>query len=542
MAPWVRMLLPRLALPAILALAAALRLVNLASNPGWDGDEGYNYNIALNLAQGRHQMFALDFAFVQHPPLYFALAAGLFHLIGPGMLALRLLSIIFCLGTLALLPALARAMVDMTGGTPRAARLTSMPLSAENDMRASRRPSAVGRRPTRIGLLAALAYAVWPFAALQNRFGYTYNGLAFWTVLTLLALLRYRRAGGRLWFLLCGVAAAAALTTDQEGVYLLPVLALGLGGGVARRVGVLALALAGPALYLGVMALADRAALLFDLTHVAGRVAQGSTTFQIVSWLYNLADLMRLDPLIPLGLAGLALVPARSARRLVLGLLAAMLLVILKVRDPNPLFRTAEPLLPLVCLGLGALGAALWARLDALTRGIAPARAGALALLIAALLLVSLAGSAAVVDARGAVAGFHTPIDGLLPRSTADAEAMARRLNARLHPGDVVLAMPQVSWLLHARTAEILQAVAMTGQASAFYPAGIAPRRWVYDVRPAAARFLVADGFTDAWIAQNIPERLVVRRVERTWRLAFTQGEYRVYENPLPLSSPEARS
>src|SRR2546423_8457948 len=97
---------------AIVALAAALRLPHLASNPGWDGDEGYNYNIAFNLAHGHHQMFALDFAFVQHPPLFFALAAGLFRLPGPSMLALRLLSVAFSLGTLALLPALGRALVQ----------------------------------------------------------------------------------------------------------------------------------------------------------------------------------------------------------------------------------------------------------------------------------------------------------------------------------------------------------------------------------------------------------------------------------------------
>src|SRR5205823_2877225 len=47
----------------------------------------------------------------QHPPLFFALAAGLFRLLGPGMLALRLLSVAFCLGTLALLPALGRMVV-----------------------------------------------------------------------------------------------------------------------------------------------------------------------------------------------------------------------------------------------------------------------------------------------------------------------------------------------------------------------------------------------------------------------------------------------
>jgi 4-amino-4-deoxy-L-arabinose transferase-like glycosyltransferase len=496
----------------IVALAAALRLPHLASNPGWDGQEGYNYNIAFNLAHGHHQMFAQDFVFVQHPPLFFALAAGLFRLLGPSMLALRLLSVAFCLGTLALLPALARAL----HGVPAQSQVSF----------------------TRAGLLAALAYAVLPLVAVQNRFGYTYNGLAFWTALALLALLRYRCDGRRGSLILCGLAGAAALCTDQEGVYLLPVLLLGLSGAsLARRLGVVLLALCGPALYVGVLAFTDRAALVFDVTHTAGRVTGGSVRVQMEMWLGNLIHLMLVDPAIPIGLAGglvaLALIPSPSTRRLMLGLLAAMLLVILKVRDPNPLFRTAEPLLPLVCLGLGGLGATVWAGLDRITGRIKRLRdGGRWASTFAALLIVLPAMAAAGHDVRAAATRIQTPIEGLLPRSTADAQAMAGWLNARLHPDDVVLAMPQVSWLFHARTAELLQAVAITGRASAFYPAGIPRWRWVYDVHLAAARYLVVDTFTRIWIRQNSPERALVRRAEHTWRLVYAHGEYQVYENP----------
>ncbi|MCA1597451.1 MAG: glycosyltransferase family 39 protein [Chloroflexi bacterium] len=480
----------------ILTLAAALRLLNLGVNPGWDGDEGYNYNIALNLAQGHRQMFALAFAFVQHPPLFFLLAAGLFHLFGATMFNLRLLSIIYCLGTLLLLRPLAYELVD----------------GRHNQM------------AQRIAFLAMLAYAVIPLVALQNRFAYTYNGLACWTVLAALTVLRYRRTGTARALALAGLATTLALTTDQEGVYLLPVLLLGLGvASLKRRLLVFALALSGPALYLGVMALADPAALLFDIMHTAGRVAGGSLPWQAMALSYYFADLLRFDLVIPLGLAGLALAPYRPARRLLLGLLVAMLLVILKVRDPNPLFRTAEPLLPFVCLGLGALGATLWARIGPFWRG-----RGALGL---ALLLVALTGTMVTYDARAAATCFPTRIGGLLPRSTTDATAMAGWLNRRLHPTDLVIAMPQVSWALHARTAELLQAVAYEGQASAFYPAGIARQRWRYPPGLDAARFLVVDDFTHAWIAQNAPERALVAHAARGWLRVYAHGEYTIYEN-----------
>jgi hypothetical protein len=328
-------------------------------------------------------------------------------------------------------------------------------------------------------------------------------------------------------------------------MYLLPVLLLGLGGAsLARRLGALLLALCGPALYLGVLALTDRAALVFDVAHTAGRVTGGSLLFQMEMWLYNLADLMQVDPAIPignlmrvdpaivLGMAGLVLIPHRSTRRLVLGLLAAMLLIILKVRDPNPLFRTAEPLLPLVCLGLGMGGATAWAGLDRVAERARRAREAGPRAHAGVALLIVLAAVAAGYNVRAAATRIQTPIEGLLPHSTADAQAMAGWLNARLHADDVVLAMPQVSWLFHARTAELLQAVAITGQASAFYPAGIPRRRWVYDVHLAAARYLVVDAFTRIWITQNSPERALVRRAERTWRLVYAHGEYQVYENP----------
>ena len=248
----------------------------------------------------------------------------------------------------------------------------------------------------RIGLLAALAYAVLPFVVVQNRFGYTYNGLAFWTALALLALLRARRDAPR-WAIVAGLADRGGPGDRPGGRLPAPRSVLGLRGASPwRRLGVLALALLGPALYLGAMALSDRATLLFDITHTAGRVSGGPLAMQAVQWLYNLADLMRIDPAIPCGLAGLALIPCRSGRRRVLGLLALMLLVILKVRDPNPLFRTAEPLLPLACLGLGVLGARLWAASEAAAR-----RASHPGLASAALVAVLLAAAGRLRRAAG---------------------------------------------------------------------------------------------------------------------------------------------
>src|SRR6185312_17212193 len=66
----------------ILALFAFFHLWRLDATPGWDPQEGYNLDIAWNLAHGRLRLFALTSAFAQHPPLFFLQLAFFIHLFG----------------------------------------------------------------------------------------------------------------------------------------------------------------------------------------------------------------------------------------------------------------------------------------------------------------------------------------------------------------------------------------------------------------------------------------------------------------------------
>ena len=143
-----------LLLGLLVALAALLRLLNLADNPGWDGDEGYNWSIAANLAAGHVQRFALQYTFVDHPPLFYLLGAALMRIWTHDLIALRTLSALCGVATVPAIYALA---------------------------------GKLGSR--RDGILAACIYAVWPQAVLQSRWCYTYNLLALLLVLALWAVL-----------------------------------------------------------------------------------------------------------------------------------------------------------------------------------------------------------------------------------------------------------------------------------------------------------------------------------------------------------------
>lgn len=502
-----------LTIAVLMGVAWLLRWINLSDNPTWDGDEGYNLNIAANLGQGHAQMFALSFAFVQHPPLFFLLAAAAFRVVGVSMVALRAVAVT---ASVLVVPALVVAGLAIAP---------------------TRRGWGAGAA---VGGLGALIFSTSYAVVVQTRFAYTYNLLLLWTALFLAAgvwCLRtdngHRRA---LLVLVCGALAGGAVVTDQEGVSLLIPLLLLLPV-VPRwrvRMGALGLWAISPATFVITMLALKPAAFLFDVVHTAQRVAGGSLGVQMYVWVVNLFDFLRFSPLIPLGLCGVLLIPRWRQRAWVMATTFSLLAIVLKVRDPNPLFRAAEPLWAPIALGLGV---ATWWGYGRLVATIAPLRKRAARILAAGILMVPLV-IQAVMTIHAVQTTVRTPIDAALPRSAVQARAVAAWVNRRVQPTDLVLAMPQISWLFHARQSEILQAQAIEGQAVAFYPAGLARSRFVYDVHVRSARYLIVDDFTRQWIAALPQQKTLVVQIEQHWCVAYRLGEYVVYSHAPPAGCP----
>jgi len=533
-------------LAVLLLVGAYLRLANLADNPGWDGDEGYNLNIAANLLAGHAQMFAMRYAFVQHPPFFYLLGALVMKAWTHDLIALRTLSA--CCGILTIL------VLHGLG-------------------------SALGGR--RLGWAAALFYAIWPEAVLQVRWAYTYNLLALLVLLTLWAALPpylERQTGLRPrpdgrdesaaagWggdgarthspamadadplhpatagpypsirprpeavirsALLAGFLAGLALATDQEAAALvLPLLYLWWGRDWRVLTSGLFAMAAPPAAYLGVMLATRKADLLFDIHHTASRLDTAPGTL-----LVRLADLFRFDPLVVLGLGGLALATGGRTRRAIVGLAILLTGLVLAIRDPAPTFRAAEPLLPLAGLGMGALILAVM-DLIALMVGSSVRSRGTRAAFATLVLLVPLGATLLLSDLGSVRAGFTTGLQPTLPRSAAAARRLAAWMNARVRPGDLVIAMPGIAWLFHCRTTELLQAAAVSGHGTSFYPDGLSMARFVYDPRLEAARYLVVDRFTRLWATEHPQERALIARAKYYWPIVYRGGEYVVYAHP----------
>ncbi len=502
---------------AILALCVFLHLFRLADAPGWDPQEGYNLDIAGNLAQGQLRLFALRSAFAQHPPLFYLQVVAAIRIFGYGVIAVRAVATLYAILTCGALLAVGRRIV--------------------------------GTGPA---LWGALAYTVTPLILANTRWGYSYAQLAFVGLLCLGATWEYRHTGQRRWLVTAAALAGLAACSDYAGAAWIIFVAL---TAIPRgwRPALLALTIGSGILLADIFAcfVASPAIFAADFAATAGRAGGGNLLAQLVLLLVNYWHFTMLDAWLMLGIVGLFLAPARS-RGFLLGAVTVLGVLVLKVREVGLSLHTVVPLLPLLALGMGvALDLGLrslyawclgWLN-DLLRNRPALTRWGngrlirLCAALTVFLAVVSPVGLALAGDAAGLASTFTTRQDAILA-TPADANRAAAFVRSHASAGDLVLASPNVAWMFDApggrtRGADILQSLAQTGSAAAFYPAGLAHSRWVYDVSLRAARYVVVDDLLRA-LAKPDQERGLVPVLEevQSWRVVFVAGQYTVYERP----------
>lgn len=520
---------------ATVALAALFRLPRLAVTPGWDGDEGYNIQIAWQLLHGRAQAFSLSYAFVQHPVLFYALLAPLLQAFGRELWVARMVT------------ATAGALV--TGTVYLAATV------------------ACGRR---LAVLSALAFACSPFIIAYNRLAYTYNLLLLWSALALFLVLYGDRTGRHWAFWAAATAGALALLTDQEGVFL-PLFVAGCAWPNRRRAGLaLGMGLL-PAVTAAAMALAwQPEAALADWRHTlwrtvalpeaatTGRSGPGalitSLATALARWVINYLHLLRAEWWWPAAVAGLFALRPIAVRRRLLGLTALMLMPVLALRELEPFFRTAIPLLLPAAWGLGAL---LHAGIDAVyetlgagsgrqdharqVRALWPPRLAAAALVALAVVLPLGLEAGRAAGALVLPGGYTTRIDWALAFEHDAARVAAAFVNDRTQPQDAVLVSPHVSWLYQAQVTDFFQAIAWRGEAVAFYPAGMPPTRFVFSASLEHVRYAVLDGYMDRWATESGQVARLQNELS-AWPLELRAGPYRVHRRPVEGSAGLSRA
>ena len=385
-----RVILEGLGLLAVLGLAASLRLVNVADNPGWYTDEFTHLDIARHLLAGRVQYMAVQGSWLifGRLPLFEWLLAGALRLAGPDVATLRTLTGL--LGTLNV------GLVYLI----------------------ARRAS--GRAVW--GLLAGGLLAVYPQAVLYSRFGFSYNLLAVLVLASFACLLGYLTAEAgqrRRWLIGLGLLAGLGLISDVEMIAFVPLL-LGIVA-VRRWPDALRAALlmaVPPLITAAALLLPSPAAFRFDLAFTLGRLS-GPLAAQGATLLNNLAVLAGDGWFVAgvLGFVGLGLGLAGRGSPVRLGWGGLLLLVgpVLLVGRTQALYSLSAyytiPLLPLAALGVAGLIGGGAARSVTLVPG---GRVTRIAWALAGLLVVLVLGRTALADWRAVQERFSDDDRSLL--------------------------------------------------------------------------------------------------------------------------------
>jgi hypothetical protein len=336
----------------------------------------------------------------------------------------------------------------------------------------------------RAAAFAALVFGGAWFIAGYNRLGYTYNLLLFWSAVALVCAMQWARGRRLAWLAAATAAAALGLLTDQVGIFLPAFVAIQALPSRRRAMLVLAIGVAPAAIAALAFYVVDPIAAAADWRQSLARAGgvQDSTTAaalaaSIARWFANYLHLLRSEWWWPVAIVGLFSIRPLAAQRTALTLFGLMVIPIFMLRELDPFFRTG---IPLFLPGAWGSGALLDRGVDAVYR--VASGAGRRASAAAVALVVVLPLGLEIGRSAGAVlVGYRLPIEWALATHHDAARAAAAYVNARTHPGDVVIVSPHIAWLFDGRVADFLQAIAADGRAIAFYPASMAPSRFRFD-------------------------------------------------------------
>jgi 4-amino-4-deoxy-L-arabinose transferase-like glycosyltransferase len=493
-----------LAIALILILAAYLRLVNVAVNPGWYTDEGTHLDIAQHLLQGEVQYLAVNQSWLlfSRLPLFEWLLSGVALLGGVSVWTLRTLTGSLGVITVSVLYAAVRHMT----------------------------------RDGWLALGAAFVLAIYPPAVLYSRLGFSYNLLAPLVLLALWGLVEYRGARSRRWLALAAFSIGLGAISDLWMlIMLVPFTVIVLWRNWRDALWSVTLALLPCGLYAAIMLLTVPHAFVFDLRFVLSRLNQLSLAQQAATLWQNITTLTAQDGWLMAGTLGLMLLRPPRLRWIALAFFSIPLVLLGRTTALFSLsFYYLIPLLPLVALGVaslirwGAVWLARWmnpaagmaksAKVDWMEWGVIGA--------VSVVLLISTAGL--VPQVRD---GFHTDIDEFLLDPKAAASA-AEFVNRRVSADDLVIASPTLAWLLSARAADMQMPIAYRGVATPHLPSNIAPERWAFDPSVERARYVLVDNLWRNWAVPNVPGVAEMLREIEAWPLAWRSGEIAIYQNP----------
>ena len=515
----------------VLLTAAYFRFHLLDITPGWYPDEGTEIEIATNWLNGEQQYFSISQSTLVtgRLPLFHLVLASLFKVFGRDILVLRALTAGYGVIITALLFLLGR---EIWGDS--------------------------------VALLAAGLYAVYPNAVTYSRFGFIYNQFALLNLLTFYALWRYVRIEKNVWLVAACAFAGLSLVT---GISALPIAIFVILVVWLKRLPsllwVVPLLLLAPAAYFFFMSISAPDALLNDLRYLfLDRVGTG-VLFKVLFSVWNYKEIISWDVWFLVAAFGLTRLPNRQSRLFSSGYFWYMLFATAASVPAitNLGFHYMIPMLPWVAVGVAAfcwwgfprlmraleeVFEVLRARTRCLCYGtklaqfVAPT---AKAFFVGIMLFwIFISPFAVMLVQQKLVPGLASPeVENVTVRDFENVDAVVEFINSRSLPDDVVLAPPQIGWLIDANVADFQQATAYQGGTTQNYPMDMAVQRFLFDCSPDNAKYAVLWTDWGNWASSKMPDVGDTISSVSNWPIVFQQADWYVYANPSKMKTRETK-
>ncbi|CAN5764316.1 hypothetical protein BH09VER1_BH09VER1_51020 [soil metagenome] len=121
----------------------------------------------------------------------------------------------------------------------------------------------------------------------------------------------------------------------------------------------------------------------------------------------------------------------------------------------------------------------------------------------------------------------------LVTQSIPEVEVAAEWLNARTKPNDLVIVNHNLAWLLHCRTADLIQAALWQGWPTVYFEHGLKRERFRYPADFEEARYLVVGDVDERWTLKQLNISEITERLsQENWPVVWRGRYYTVYANP----------
>jgi len=133
---------------------------------------------------------------------------------------------------------------------------------------------------------------------------------------------------------------------------------------------------------------------------------------------------------------------------------------------------------------------------------------------------------------------LKTRIDFWTTQSNQEVESAADWINSRTTPDDLVICHQNIAWLLHARTADYLQAATWQGLSTWPFKRPLRKDQFRFEPKLDAAKFAVIADIDQRWTI-NQPSILNLIQIfeSEKWPLVWSGANYKVLKNPRFVSS-----